>query len=476
SNKLLNVIDGNNDATTTLGDFRTSANSPNYNNGGPKSADSADYNYDVNGNLTRDLNKDIGTSSNDGILYNHLNLPWQVTMQAAAGQGVSGVKGTITYIYDAAGNKLEKRVIDNSNASHTGIKDTTDYMGAFQYHNDTLQFFGHEEGRVRLKLDTINSVPATHFEYDYFLKDHLGNTRSVLTDEQETDPYPAATMETANAATEDLYYSQIDATRTALPAGYPTDNTTDPNAYVAKVSGAEGGNKIGPGITLKVMAGDQFNLKVSSWYSAGGTTPATPVASPLTDLVTALIAGVGSLSPGGMHLSPTDLAGVSSTVITPNVTDFLTDQSDGANTTKPLAYVNWVLFDDQMNYVASSSGFEQVGDDNVLTQTVKTSMPIDKNGYLYIYTSNETPNIDVFFDNLQVTVVRGPLTEENHYYPFGLTMYGISDRALKTNYAQNKYMYNKGTELQNKEFSDQSGLEIYQTEFRSYDPQLGRFL
>ncbi|MDR3715631.1 MAG: hypothetical protein P4L51_22705, partial [Puia sp.] len=46
SNKLLNVIDGNNDATTTLGDFRTSANSPNYNNGGPKSADSADYNYD----------------------------------------------------------------------------------------------------------------------------------------------------------------------------------------------------------------------------------------------------------------------------------------------------------------------------------------------------------------------------------------------------------------------------------------------
>jgi len=112
-----------------------------------------EYFYDLNGNLTQDLNKQI-----DHIGYNHLNLPQHIAIGTSA-------FNTIDFLYTANGVKLQKSIAGSGARSAP-----TDYLGSIVYPGDADAFIFTPEGRA-LRND------QGKFDYEYFLKDHLGNTR-----------------------------------------------------------------------------------------------------------------------------------------------------------------------------------------------------------------------------------------------------------------------------------------------------------
>jgi RHS repeat-associated protein len=240
-------------------------------------------------------------------------------------------------------------------------------------------------------------------------------------------------------------------------SGYPSDGYTSPNDFIQQLNGS--GVKVGTGMLLKVMAGDAFNFRVSSWWNS--VSSPNPPADPLADLITAMSSSIGAVS---NKFSSAELSG--SGVLSGSIGTFLSGR--GYTAGKPKAYVQWILLDEQLGYVSGSSGAQQVDPSNTFKVHTGTNISLTKNGYLYIYVSNETPNIDVFFDNLQVTHIHGAILEETHYYPFGLQMAGISSSALNFGKA-NKKKYN-GIDWQ-----DDLGLNEYDAFFRDLDPQTGRW-
>lgn len=116
---------------------------------------SANYLYDSNGNMTYDPGKDIL------VEYNTLNLPKKV------GDATGTEK--IFYFYDASGRKLAKSY-ENSTSS---VDNTTEYLGNIVYENHDLAYIITSEGRLVPIIE--NSDSTRQFEYN--LKDHLGNSR-----------------------------------------------------------------------------------------------------------------------------------------------------------------------------------------------------------------------------------------------------------------------------------------------------------
>lgn len=141
------------------------------------------YTYNANGNMLTDMNKSI-----TDVDYNHLNLPTKVTLSS----------NNVQYIYGASGTKYKKTTSDGNGTKY--------YFSNFEYDkNMVLDYIHTRVGRIRVK---------SSYAYDYYLKDHLSNTRVVFsvdgTLQQVSNYYPfgmrfSNSNEISNQTTEYLY-------------------------------------------------------------------------------------------------------------------------------------------------------------------------------------------------------------------------------------------------------------------------------
>jgi hypothetical protein len=417
-----------------------------------------EYNFDKNGNMNLDLNKKVSS-----ITYNYLNKPAKITIDG---------KGQISCTYDVMGNRLRKKVVDVSSST----TDTWDYIGNLIYKNNELQYILNEEGRARPILadhDNYPSVPEgthpTKFVYDYFIKDHLGNVRSTFTSKPNAYNYVAKhNISTANI--EELIFDNIPNVRDVKPG------SGNPDDMAARLNGSEPDKRIGTAIMLQTNPGDRFLINVNAFYD-GDYEQDNEISSTeiLESLMGTLLSGstIGT-KPIPVEGLPDNQAVIRSIFSDPSLPSQIDNlQRTNNNLSAPKAHLNYLWFDEHLQFQAAGSGSVQitanVGNWNIVTAV--GDGVLDGNyvssrgrGFLVVYIDNQSIGKDVWFDNLSISNYESSVLEEDHYYPFGLAL----NTTASTN-RQNPYKY-QGVGLER-----HFGLETYETFYRGLDPQLGRF-
>jgi len=150
--------------------------------------------------------------------------------------------------------------------------------------------------------------------------------------------------------------------------------------------------------------------------------------------------------------------------------------SQGNNTNAPKAHLNVLFFNDALELIPGGSTSVQVpeypmgANDWVVLNPNMTSTACcvsDGPGYVIIYVDNQSIGKKVWFDNITVEHYTSEVLDENHYYPFGLTL-SIAESA-QGSVAKNPHKYNS------KELEKAFALETYDYGARLYSSQTGRW-
>jgi RHS repeat-associated protein len=137
--------------------------------------------------------------------------------------------------------------------------------------------------------------------------------------------------------------------------------------------------------------------------------------------------------------------------------------NQGSN--RPSAYLNYIIFDQQ--YKVINMGWTAVPTSaNFAKQKITVNAPqIKEPGFVFVYLSYENAGTTlVNFDDVKVTHTRNNIIQYNEYYAFQHTTGNSWTREQVTG---NNFLANGGTELN-------TTTQLYDLDFRNYDPLLGR--
>jgi RHS repeat-associated protein len=380
-----------------------------------------DYTYDNallgNGNMTADKNKGI-----TAVNYNYLNLPQQVN---------KGATDYVVYTYDAAGRKWAQQVFGST-------PKTTDYLGELIYEGGNLQSVQMGEGRV---------LPdGAGWEYQYYLKDHLGNVHVTFTTKTQTTNTVTAGFETANQTTEASKFKNYPNT-SHINVVASNANTGSNSMYL---NGAASG-QVGVAKDYAVMPGDVLQIQAYAKY----LTP-TGTGSNLANFAPALLSAFNLGAP-----APGETGTASSAVQSWGQLEAGGYGNGSTNSSTPKVFVTILLFDRNYNFL--DVAYQQLGSSGA---QMSASYTVKEPGYAYLYVSNEhATQVDVYFDDVVMSHTPGQIVSATDYMPFGLA-FRAGERQGAT---EQRFTYN-GKELQ-----DELSLGWLDYGARMYMPEIGRW-
>ncbi|GEM_PF-2171906 len=428
-----------------------------------------DYTYNADGYAISDANREISTMN-----YGLFSKPTNVAFNN---------NSTIKFNYGADFILRSKIIEDTEN----GVSKRIDYLKGLEYVGHKLKSAQIPNGSARLvNIIDANNNPIKIFEYDYHLKDHFGNVKSVVTESPDANWYQVsgdgyvpvayaqtslgsgftrqnkhynATFENTNAMQENTLFEMIDEVRDNKPL-----STTSNDEFAAKLNlntTSTGAIKL-----VRVLSGDNIKVAADYFFEGNGNYD-NQTAAGVNDVIGSVLNTLtGTLGVTAVEGTQRNMISNLETGLWDGLINEITN-TNPPDPGKPYSFLNVLFFDDKFQLDQNLSKRIQIEEADNWYQ-LNTELNTNKNGYFLVFVNNQTIG-DVYFDNVEITHEKGALLQESHYYPYGLTI----SSAPYTIINENNSLF-LGKQLEKGEFGD-NGLNLYNFDYRLYDPQIGRF-